>query len=87
MKREIIDASQLELTEQVVEIKRVTKVVKGRPLHGDVFQGELLRISVVQEAFVHQPFAQAVVYFDAGRCGDYRRCAREQEFSHCRMLS
>ena len=29
MKREIIDASQLELTEQVVEIKRVTKVVKG----------------------------------------------------------
>jgi len=29
MKREIIDASQLELTEQVVTIKRVTKVVKG----------------------------------------------------------
>ncbi len=29
MKREIIDASQLELTEQVVDIKRVTKVVKG----------------------------------------------------------
>ena len=29
MKREFIDASQLELTEQVVEIKRVTKVVKG----------------------------------------------------------
>ena len=29
MKREIIDASQLELTEKVVSIKRVTKVVKG----------------------------------------------------------
>ena len=29
MKREIIDPSSLELTEQVVEIKRVTKVVKG----------------------------------------------------------
>ena len=29
MKREIIDASQLELTEKVVTIKRVTKVVKG----------------------------------------------------------
>ena len=29
MKREIIDASQLELNENVVSIKRVTKVVKG----------------------------------------------------------
>ena len=29
MRREIIDASQLELTENVVAIKRVTKVVKG----------------------------------------------------------
>ena len=29
MKHEIIDASQLELTEKVVSIKRVTKVVKG----------------------------------------------------------
>lgn len=29
MKREIIDANQLELEEQVVNIKRVTKVVKG----------------------------------------------------------
>ncbi len=29
MKRDIIDASQLELTEKVVTIKRVTKVVKG----------------------------------------------------------
>ncbi len=29
MKREIIDASQLKLTEKVVSIKRVTKVVKG----------------------------------------------------------
>mgnify|MGYP002518434399 CR=1 FL=1 len=29
MKRTIIDASQLELTEKVVTIKRVTKVVKG----------------------------------------------------------
>ena len=29
MKREIIDASQLELEESVVSIKRVTKVVKG----------------------------------------------------------
>jgi small subunit ribosomal protein S5 len=29
MRREIIDASQLELTEKVVSIKRVTKVVKG----------------------------------------------------------
>ena len=29
MKREIIDASQLELEERVVSIKRVTKVVKG----------------------------------------------------------
>ena len=29
MRREIIDASQLELTENVVSIKRVTKVVKG----------------------------------------------------------
>ena len=29
MKREIIDASQLELEENVVTIKRVTKVVKG----------------------------------------------------------
>ena len=29
MKREIIDASQLELEEKVVAIKRVTKVVKG----------------------------------------------------------
>ena len=29
MKREIIDASQLELTDKVVAIKRVTKVVKG----------------------------------------------------------
>ncbi len=29
MKRTIIDASQLELTEKVVSIKRVTKVVKG----------------------------------------------------------
>ena len=29
MKREIIDASKLELTEKVVSIKRVTKVVKG----------------------------------------------------------
>ena len=29
MKREIIDSSQLELTENVVAIKRVTKVVKG----------------------------------------------------------
>ena len=29
MKREIIDAGQLELTEKVVSIKRVTKVVKG----------------------------------------------------------
>ena len=29
MKREIIDASQLELNEKVVSIKRVTKVVKG----------------------------------------------------------
>ena len=28
MKREIIDASQLELVDQVVDIKRVTKVVK-----------------------------------------------------------
>ena len=29
MKREIIDASQFELAEKVVAIKRVTKVVKG----------------------------------------------------------
>ena len=29
MKRTIIDASQLELNEKVVSIKRVTKVVKG----------------------------------------------------------
>ena len=29
MKRTIIDASNLELTEKVVSIKRVTKVVKG----------------------------------------------------------
>lgn len=29
MKREIIDASQLELVDKVVSIKRVTKVVKG----------------------------------------------------------
>ena len=29
MKRELIDASQLELEEKVVSIKRVTKVVKG----------------------------------------------------------
>ena len=29
MKREIIDASKLELVDQVVDIKRVTKVVKG----------------------------------------------------------
>ena len=29
MRREIIDASQLELSDKVVEIKRVTKVVKG----------------------------------------------------------
>ena len=29
MKHSIIDASQLELTEKVVTIKRVTKVVKG----------------------------------------------------------
>ena len=29
LKREIIDASQLELTDKVVSIKRVTKVVKG----------------------------------------------------------
>ena len=29
MKRTIVDASQLELTEKVVPIKRVTKVVKG----------------------------------------------------------
>ncbi len=29
MKREIIDASQLELEDKVVAIKRVTKVVKG----------------------------------------------------------
>ena len=29
MKRTIIDASQLELTEKVVAIKRGTKVVKG----------------------------------------------------------
>lgn len=29
MKRNIVDASQLELTEKVVAIKRVTKVVKG----------------------------------------------------------
>ena len=29
MKRTIIDASQLELTDKVVTIKRVTKVVKG----------------------------------------------------------
>ena len=29
MKREIIDVSQLELVDQVVDIKRVTKVVKG----------------------------------------------------------
>ena len=29
MKREIIDASQLELSDKVVTIKRVTKVVKG----------------------------------------------------------
>ena len=29
MKRDMIDASQMELTEKVVTIKRVTKVVKG----------------------------------------------------------
>ena len=29
MKRTIVDASQLELEEKVVSIKRVTKVVKG----------------------------------------------------------
>ena len=29
MKREIIDASKLELEDKVVAIKRVTKVVKG----------------------------------------------------------
>ena len=29
MRRDIIDASQLELEETVVSIKRVTKVVKG----------------------------------------------------------
>ena len=29
MRRELIDASQLELVEKVVSIKRVTKVVKG----------------------------------------------------------
>lgn len=29
MKREIIDASKLELEDKVVDIKRVTKVVKG----------------------------------------------------------
>ena len=31
MRRDIIDASQLELEETVVSIKRVTKVVKGGP--------------------------------------------------------
>ena len=29
MRREIVDASQLELEDKVVSIKRVTKVVKG----------------------------------------------------------
>ena len=29
MKRAMIDASQMELTDKVVTIKRVTKVVKG----------------------------------------------------------
>ena len=29
MRREIVDASQLELEDHVVSIKRVTKVVKG----------------------------------------------------------
>ena len=33
MKREIIDASQLELVDQVVDIKRVTKVVKLSLIH------------------------------------------------------
>ena len=32
MKQNRIDASQLELTEKVVSIKRVTKVVKGLSL-------------------------------------------------------
>lgn len=33
MKRTTVDASQLELEEKVVSIKRVTKVVKGGPQH------------------------------------------------------
>ena len=33
MKRTIIDASQLELNEKVVSIKRVTKVVKLSLIH------------------------------------------------------
>ena len=44
MKQERIDANQLELTEKVVSIKRVTKVVKGGPPSRNSNQLLLLRL-------------------------------------------